>query len=580
MPYAIFRIAKLKSPSQLSTSERHTWRLRETPNADLSRINERLLGSSDFIPLSQLVSERIGSNGGRKIRKNAVLAVEMLLTASPEFFRPSIPSHAGSWDADVLERWKQTNLSWLLDNFGDRIVRTELHLDESTPHIHAYFVPIDERGHLNCRGFFGSRKLLSRYQDCYALAMKPLGLSRGIKGSQATHTSMKEYYAAVNLPPDASLSPSQVHSQLADRRRALKEKHDLRRTVHSLSSANTTLMQQQQLLREDLLRQKHDTEKLKTFYRAYTDQLRTLPLESVALELGLEPHPRDRKKWRSDSHIINITGSQFFDFRSEQGGGGAIDLVMHVQGGSFSSALAWLRDHFGEGAALHSLHQQSQAIASIPPQKFVPPSPHQMHWSGVVKYLTLSRLLPKEIVNTLHHWGLLYADKYSNAVFLRRSFEGEVTGAFLRGTTGNDNSFKGLAPGSRRSLGWFYFVHGGTWIQDSLPLSTEKVHQAVLTESAIDALSYSLLYPPSDPTLFLSTDGTGSIPFSELKQFSQITIAFDRDSAGDDLASRVLQQLPQARRHFPSLKDWNMDLCRAQSTRHPLFELHSGLVLE
>ncbi len=58
---------------------------------------------------------------------------------------------------------------WLDDQYGDRIVRAELHLDEATPHIHAYLVPLDERGKLNCRGLFGGRAKLSKFQDSYAL---------------------------------------------------------------------------------------------------------------------------------------------------------------------------------------------------------------------------------------------------------------------------------------------------------------------------------------------------------------------------------------------------------------------------
>ncbi|MDJ0744889.1 MAG: plasmid recombination protein [Xenococcaceae cyanobacterium MO_167.B27] len=59
---------------------------------------------------------------------------------------------------NVREDWKQAVHQWLDNQYGDRIVRAELHLDEATPHIHAYLVPLDERGKLNCRGLFGGRE--------------------------------------------------------------------------------------------------------------------------------------------------------------------------------------------------------------------------------------------------------------------------------------------------------------------------------------------------------------------------------------------------------------------------------------
>ena len=70
----------------------------------------------------------------------------MLLTASPEYFRPEEPSRAGYYEPQKLADFQQAVHGWLDDQYGDRIVRAELHLDEATPHVHAYLVPLDERG--------------------------------------------------------------------------------------------------------------------------------------------------------------------------------------------------------------------------------------------------------------------------------------------------------------------------------------------------------------------------------------------------------------------------------------------------
>src|SRR6476659_9751760 len=50
------------------------------------------------------------------------------------------------------------------------------------------------------RGGQGRIKL-SKLQDSYAAALAPLGIERGVKGSKATHTKVKEYYQAVNSEP-------------------------------------------------------------------------------------------------------------------------------------------------------------------------------------------------------------------------------------------------------------------------------------------------------------------------------------------------------------------------------------------
>lgn len=134
--YAVCRIQKLKSSGEMTSTELHTNRQRETPNADPTKFNERLLGSP-LIPNTPTLAEEvfscIGDNGGRKIRSDAVLCVELLLSASPEFFRPDEQGAAGKWDAAQLEIWKQQNHRWLVETFGDRLLRIELHLDETSP---------------------------------------------------------------------------------------------------------------------------------------------------------------------------------------------------------------------------------------------------------------------------------------------------------------------------------------------------------------------------------------------------------------------------------------------------------------
>jgi len=142
----------------------------------------------------------------------------------------------------------------------------------------------------------------------------------------------------------------------------------------------------------------------------------------------------------------------------------------------------------------------------------------------VSEYLTQTRDLPGKLIDQLHQEGILYADERQNAVFIRHSFEGEVMGASLRGTAGKNNTFKGLAPGIRRSQGWFYIVAGGH--------DPDPIQRVVLTESAVDALSYQTLHPPDKKTLYLSTDGAGFVPVEQLQRIPQITIALDRDQVG------------------------------------------------
>lgn len=551
MAYCICRISKLKSGGAITASEQHTLRQRETPNADLSKENERFISTPLTLPSTSLEQEVFARIGVQKIRKNAVLAVEILLTASPEYFRPGDKGRAGKWDVGQLEEWKQANRQWLNDKFGDRIVRAELHLDESTPHIHAYLVPLDDKGKLNCKSHFGGRVKLRQFQDDYAAAMATLGLERGIKGSRAKHVEVKEYYAAVVKEPDANLTPEEINHQLADRQRVIKENVQLEVTAKTLSRANADLELQVERLRSQVQEVQQESLGWKEKYQAMVSELREVPLIDVAHELGLDPDLKDESKWRDEGRVLSITGAKFFDFKAMQGGGGAIDLVMYLNQCRFGEAVHWLKDRFGEGEALQTITKQTQRVIEEKPRKmFVQPVAVEENWGAVREYLTNERMLPGKLVDAVHEHGLVYGDEHQNVVFLRRSFEGEVTGASLRGTAGENNQFKGLATGTRRSQGWFYMEsdHEG------------DVQEVVLCESAIDCLSYQVLNPPQEKTMYLSTDGAGYLPVDWLKQRPTVIIALDNDLGGEDIAERLKGGIPQAQRRVPQGKDWNEEV--------------------
>ena len=554
MPHAIARIAKLKS-GNVGASGQHTRRARETPNANPEIANIRFIGQPDSANLPSLetiVRDRIGE---QTIRKNAVLCVEMLLTASPEYFRPDDPSKAGYYEPERLADFQQSVHNWLDNEYGERIVRAELHLDESTPHIHAYLVPLDERGKLNCRGIFGGRQKLSQFQDSYANALSSLGLERGIKGSRAKHTKIQHYYAAINRSPDLTLDRTTIEHQLADRQRAIKEKEQALITAKLLSRDKEDLIQRLNTAQIKIKTQARELTNWKTKYTDIASQVRDLPLKDVAYELGLEADPKDKHKWQNEHHTINITGSKFFDWKHNQGGGGAIDLVMHVNECNYKQSVATLCDRFGESAALEAVtYKTREIIRTEPVIEFTPPVPEQSEWLSVKQYLTRKRMLPSGLVDRLHEQGLIYADKNQNAVFIRRSIdEGKITGASLRGTAGSDNQFKGLAKGSRRKEGWFHFAKGEQ--------SSDPVRRVVLVESPIDAMSLAVLErTDSKKTLYLSTDGAGQIPTEFLVEVKQVAIAYDNDHSGNLMAQRVKAQLPNAVRKSPKTIDWNQDL--------------------
>jgi 5S rRNA maturation endonuclease (ribonuclease M5) len=419
-------------------------------------------------------------------------------------------------------------------------------------------VPLDEKGKLNCRALLGgSRYRLSELQDDFALAMKPLGLERGIKGSRAKHTEVRKYYAAVNQSPDANLDIQTMQQLVADRQRAINDSTQAEQTASAL--ARELQRSRERILSLERLAEAAEQKALvwRKKYQELADKVRDIPLEKVAYELGLDPEPKDQHKWQHDSHIINITGSKFYDWQHLKGGGGAIDLVMHVNGCDFKQAIAWLNDRLGEGATLTAAtYKTKEIIQTEQSRPFISPVQDDSQWQQVKTYLTRERRLPSSLVDSLHQQGLVYADDKQNAVFIRCDLSGEtITGASLRGTAGADNTFKGLALGSKRSAGWFYFERGGQ--------SSDPIQRAVLVESPIDAMSFAVLdRTDSRKTIYLSTDGAGIVPLEFLRTLpaKSVIVAYDNDSLGNLMAQSVMEQLPLAVRNIPKAKDWNEEL--------------------
>lgn len=552
MAYAIARLAKLKK-ANLAGSADHTARTRPTPNADPTKQNIRFIGNTDPLEkLEDLVLALIKQyTQKRKIRPDAVYCVELLLTASPSYFRPDDPTNGGYYEEDRLRDWSYAVQQWLGEEYGDRIVRAELHLDEMTPHIHAYFVPLDDRGQLRCNHFFDGRQKMREFQDSHYAAMQHLGLERGIKGSVAKHQDIKDFYTIVEEGRDlelGELSAEQLTAKAADRDRAVQKKSEMEQTALLLVKENERLQQRIQEL---------EAENFK--WRQSADQLRDLPLEDVAWQLGLTK-TKDDGRWKGTGHIINIDAPKWYDFSPgvDSGGGGAIDLVMHVNECNFKEAIAWLNDRFREEGMLRSARayaeNQAQQIAQFEPHpQFQLPVEDENQWSAVHKYLTQKRGLPKNLVVGLKERSLVYADHQQNAVFVMRSLAGETTGAFLRGTRGEDNTFMGYARSTKRKSGWFYIGWGGQ--------PTDEIQKVVLCKSPIDALSLATIEGmPQQRTMYMAVDSLKSLPKEFLRNIPTVIVAYDNDAAGDSTALAIKELLPGATRVRPRAKDWNSEL--------------------
>ena len=572
MSHIIMRTEKLKSSGNVGGSAAHIERTRQTPNADSDRthLNRWLIGGPGMHARAKEVWESLD----KKPRKGSVHGFEVVLTASPEAWPSGWQEGNGK---EFIDEFARRGKAWLEKEFAKRgatIVGAQLQLDESTPHIQAIVIPT-HRDKQNRRGlsafeYLGSRQKLSTLQDSAAHAFATMGLERGVKGSKARHTRISEYYSAMQAPVAKGKMPPAHEYQVktgafSSEPLKLIKPDEAKETIKGFAGplrdqarAGAVASKKAKQLSKSNGALSEALENERRERRALADRLRAIDLRDVLQAYGCTQDRQDKAKWHTPAGTISVTeGRKFYDFSAEKGGGGAIDLVMHIEETDYNGALASLSRTFGDGptvatAAARAAEAASQAISerSATPDPFRPPEHREVTWERVRRYLVKGRQLLGRLVDQMRELGQLGSDKRGNAFFLLRDLSGSVVGADLRGT--GASHFRGNAPGSQANSGLF-IVGTGT-------------KQLIVSEGAIDAMSLAELYP--DATV-ISTGGSRKLDAAREylqahgQDYPNRVCASDADAAGAEMAKNL--DLP----HFkpPSKSnDWNEHLQLVKSS--------------
>ena len=203
--FAIMRCKKLSNMGNIAKSLNHAFREQHTPNADPAKTteNEHMAAAS--------TDEAMGKLRGRlpeKRRKDAVLCVEYVMTASPEWWKTASQQQ----QAEFFDRSRK----WLADKYGaENVIVASVHRDETSPHMTAFVTPITKDGRLSAKEYIGNKSQMSNDQTTFAAAVRDLGLERGIEGSKARHQTIRAFYAALEAPQrSVTIQPSAVEPRV------------------------------------------------------------------------------------------------------------------------------------------------------------------------------------------------------------------------------------------------------------------------------------------------------------------------------------------------------------------------------
>lgn len=212
MGYFTLDFKKAKGASDARMSD-HIERRVIAPNVDPTRthLNRELVELPEGVTVrDEAIAHRIKSAGiKRKITPDQVRAIRVMMSGTHEDMMKIQQDGR-------MDEWCNDSMQWLHKTFGrENTVSAVLHMDETTPHIHATIVPIvtGERRKAKLKQTEGKRSyrkksdvarlcaddVLNRdkligYHDDYAKIMDKYDLQRGVRGSEARHVTTAQYY--------------------------------------------------------------------------------------------------------------------------------------------------------------------------------------------------------------------------------------------------------------------------------------------------------------------------------------------------------------------------------------------------
>lgn len=216
----------------------------------------------------------------RKIRSDAILMNSFIVTSDGEFFKGLRPWEQQEFFRDCAEFFSR--------KYGSaNMISAIVHMDETTPHMHLNFIPINE-GRLSSKSLFDRQKLAQLQTELHETIGKKWDLQRGKEGSQAKHLSTAEYKAK-KIIESAEQRDREIDEQTEKKRAELddltqafktveeaknkpipKKRKDAEKEIVSLRTTNVEQARQLQIVGKDreyifnLLRQKEqEAEKYK-----------------------------------------------------------------------------------------------------------------------------------------------------------------------------------------------------------------------------------------------------------------------------------------------------------------------------
>jgi Plasmid recombination enzyme len=426
--------------------------------------------------LSRKVQSRITELGIKCIRSDATLFEQLHHSISPEELRDG--SDLNPLNPAKVEAQNRAILKSLRARHGDNLICVVIHNDEANPHSISFVVPavkrkIQRRGRRKknaqkepteaqegwalCAKELFSPAQCSAEQDRFTVACRREGLNviRGVKGSRTTHQKMRAHLSLIHgetpaVQPIQLLNPlegvegfmqskqgyfEEAQADIAEKIQRANEQLETyaakaierdrevaQRKGYQATAADKSV--KLEIARQEIAQLKEQVLLANQKIKEMSEQVRDIPLISVAESVGLEP--KEPGIFQSQVGTIRVHEKGFTNESNGAKGRNAIDFTRHLLECDFSIAVRWLATHFPHqaGGAIRIRAQQwveatedaAKARGPITPEEaiMVIANPTEANWLPLQKRLSSEFGMDKELLDQLHNDKLVAATIHGN----------------------------------------------------------------------------------------------------------------------------------------------------------------------
>lgn len=304
--FCIIRIRKVKKHS-LTASQIHNERLTDrhsNSDIDTSKSDENIVYFKTK-NLSENVKNRIAeiqARQKRKIRSDAPVAIEYMITASPEALKRLTLNEQKKY-------WEEC-LKFIEARHGAKNrLSAVLHVDETTPHLHV-LVFAERNNKLDAKSFFKLPELTKMQDDFADQVGKQFGFERGVKLSELLEKGEKPHRHQ-SVPVYKAKKLKETEQQLEQIETTIdKKKNELEVLYEAIDNAHTRMRTEVDTLLEKQLEHKKTLSTAQKLYDYLQDRM---PVQEFKKLLqNAEAWTKDKLKKQVDSFKSKtLSGSSF-----------------------------------------------------------------------------------------------------------------------------------------------------------------------------------------------------------------------------------------------------------------------------